>query len=93
MIIAKVSSLIMKGGHGQTNRLHDTNWNALGHAYASRIISFNYIWLLDTLYRIIEMASNFQQKVIMQVYVYENKMHMQFERFKICLQNLGKVWA
>ena len=62
MIIAKVSSLIMKGGHGQTNRLHDTNWNALDHAYASRIISCNYIWLLDTLYRIIEIASNFQQK-------------------------------
>ena len=34
---------MMKGGHGQTNQLHDINWGALDRAsYASQLMSCNY---------------------------------------------------
>ena len=34
---------MMKGGHGQTNQLHDINWGALDHASrAPQLMSCNY---------------------------------------------------
>ena len=34
---------MMKGGHGQTNQLHDIDWGALDHAsHAPQLISCNY---------------------------------------------------
>ena len=34
---------MMKGGHGQTNQLHDINWGALNHAsHAPQLMSCNY---------------------------------------------------
>ena len=34
---------MIKGGHGQTNQLHDINWGALDHASrASQLMSCNY---------------------------------------------------
>ena len=39
----RVTSLMIKGGHGQTNQLHDINWGALDHASgAPQIMSCNY---------------------------------------------------
>ena len=38
-----VGSLMMNGGHGQTNQLHDFNWGALDHASrAPQLMSCNY---------------------------------------------------
>ena len=34
---------MMKGGHGQTNQLHNINWGALNHgSRASQLMSCNY---------------------------------------------------
>ena len=39
----RATSLMMKGGHGQTNQLHNINWGALNHASgAPQIMSCNY---------------------------------------------------
>ena len=39
----RVYSLMMKGGHGQTHKLHDINWGTLDHAsHAPQLMSCNY---------------------------------------------------